>query len=161
MAAETPLGTVAPPRRLWHLPSWLLTHVAGRSHRLVLDHFGTVTARTHYAVLAALDEFGPISQANLGRRVGLDRSDVVAVLDQLQHGGLVTRAPDEYDRRRNAVAVTASGSKALRTLDERANGAQKSLLEPLTPDERRQFTVLLQRLLEHHTAFRSPDSSSE
>jgi DNA-binding MarR family transcriptional regulator len=138
----------------------LLTHVTGRSYRLVVEHLGSANERTDYAVLAGLDEFGPVSQATLGRRLGLDRSDMVALLNRLEGDGLVTRKPDRRDPRRNAVRITRSGSRALRRLDGHVDAAQDALLEPLTATERQQLVGLLQRLIEHHTAFRSPHGPS-
>ncbi|MCU1428303.1 MAG: transcriptional regulator, MarR family [Actinomycetia bacterium] len=160
MAREPSVRAVAPPERLWHRSTWLLSQVSARSYRLVLDHLGTANARTDYAVLAGLDEFGPISQAALGRRLGLDRSDIVALLNDLERGGLVARTPDDSDRRRNSVTITAGGKRALRRLDKRVDAAQQVLLAPLNVSERRQLNALLQRLLEHHTAFRTPEQRS-
>jgi DNA-binding MarR family transcriptional regulator len=151
-----PADQVAPPARLWRLPSWLLTHVASRSYRVVIQHVGSADDRADYAILAGLDEFGPVSQAALGRRLGLDRSDVVALLNRLEAASLVARRPDQRDPRRNAVRVTPAGSRRLRQLDDRVDAAQDTLLEPLSPAERQQFVRLLHRLMEHHTAFRSP-----
>jgi MarR family len=54
--------------------------------------------RDDYRLLAALEEFGPSSQADLGRRTSIDRSDVVAALNELADRGLVRRAPDPEDR---------------------------------------------------------------
>jgi DNA-binding MarR family transcriptional regulator len=106
-------------------------------------------------VLAGLEEFGPISQAELGRRLGIDRSDMVSTLNALAAEGLVVRAPDEGDRRRNAIRVTPAGISTLFALDDRLAQAQAALLEPLAPPERAQFTRLLQRLLEHHTGYQT------
>lgn len=146
----------APPERLWRLPSWALTHVAGASYRLVIDSLGTAGARTDYAVLAGLEEFGPVSQAALGRRLGFDGSDVVALLNDLEEDGLISRSPDERDRRRNAVRITAAGRRRLRELDDAVDQAQGALLEPLSPGERQQLTDFLHRLLERHTQFHRP-----
>ena len=156
VSPETPAAQFGPPARLWRLASWLLTHVAGRSYRLVIEHLGSANERTEYAVLAALDEFGPVSQATLGRRLGLDRSDIVALLKRLEGDGLVNRRPDQHDPRRNAVRITRSGSRALRQFDGQVEAAQDALLEPLSTAERQQLVNLLQRLIEHHTAFSSP-----
>src|ERR671928_478678 len=52
-----------------------------------------------YAVLAALEEAGPMSQADLGRRVWIDRSDLHAIINELESEGLVARVRDERDRR--------------------------------------------------------------
>lgn len=146
-------GEVAPSRRLWRLPSWLLNHVAGRANRLV-SQYGRPGIRIRYAVLAGLDEFGPNSQAGLGRQLGIDRSDMVAVLNDLEREGLVLRAPDETDRRRNVIQITATGTESLRALDDQVNTAQDALLEPLSSDERVQLNELLQRLLEYHDGYR-------
>jgi MarR family transcriptional regulator, lower aerobic nicotinate degradation pathway regulator len=149
---------VAPPghtpsKRLWVLPSWLLHQAASQARRLVGDAFGRPGARLHYAVLAGLDEFGPISQAALSRRLGVDRSDLVAALNELERDGLALRAPDESDRRRNAIRITPAGTAALHELDAKVHAAQDALLEPLTAAERAQLNALLQRLLEHHSGY--------
>jgi MarR family transcriptional regulator, lower aerobic nicotinate degradation pathway regulator len=91
------------------------------------------------------------------RRLGIDRSDVVAVLNDLERDGLALRGPDTHDRRRNAISITAAGSRTLRSLDDLVDEAQGALLEPLSARERRQFNDLLQRLVEHHLA--PPDNS--
>jgi predicted pyridoxine 5'-phosphate oxidase superfamily flavin-nucleotide-binding protein len=90
--------------RLRVLPSWLVGKVALHAQRLVADalaHSGL--RRSHYAVLAALDEQGPLSQAELGRRVWMDRSDLHGVVNDLESEGLVARGRDPRDRRRNVV----------------------------------------------------------
>lgn len=143
---------IAPSQRLWRLPSWLLNNAASRANRLV-NQFGSPGIRIRYAVLAGLDEFGPISQADLGRRLGIDRSDIVAVLNDLEHEVLVLRAPDEQDRRRNAIKITPAGSRVLHALDDQVDAAQDALLEPLSEQERAQLSRLLQRLLEFHAGY--------
>jgi DNA-binding MarR family transcriptional regulator len=108
----------------------------------------------HFTVLLALDEHGSSSQAALGRRLGIDRSDLHAVLNDLERDGLVGRVRDEQDRRRNAVELTRAGARALKRLDARVQAAQESLLEPLSTAERRQLCRSLTRLAEHHAAGR-------
>ncbi len=53
--------------------------------------------RYHYALLAAAEEYGPSSQADLGRRTGIDRSDMVATVNDLAERRLLERAPDPQD----------------------------------------------------------------
>jgi DNA-binding MarR family transcriptional regulator len=62
--------------------------------------------------MTALDEAGPASQADLGRRTTIDRSDMVATLNELGDLGLLDRAPDPTDRRRNLVSLTPAGRSA-------------------------------------------------
>ncbi|MCZ7440390.1 MarR family transcriptional regulator [Micromonospora sp. WMMC241] len=142
----------AVPARLAALPSWLITQTALRAGRLVSDGLAAVDARGyHFRLLATLDEFGPASQATLGRRSGIHVSDVVAALNELAERDLVDRAPDPADRRRNVVTVTPAGRRQLRRLEKQLTAVQDELLAPLSPTERAQLTGLLSRVLTHHT----------
>ncbi|WP_223290880.1 MarR family winged helix-turn-helix transcriptional regulator [Streptomyces avicenniae] len=126
------------------MPSWLLTHVATHAGRLVGEAFAGMGARRyHYALLAALAEFGPSSQALLGRRCGIDRSDVVAAINELAGDGYVVRDPDPADRRRNVITITTAGARHLARADEVLARAQADLLAPLTEPERTELVRLL------------------
>jgi MarR family transcriptional regulator, lower aerobic nicotinate degradation pathway regulator len=139
------------PRRLRELPSWLLARASLQAARLVSDALATAgMRRQHFAVLVALDEAGPASQAALGRRLGLDRSDLHALVTQLEHDGLLGRARDPEDGRRNVVRLTAKGRTALRRLDAKVAAVQNDLLAPLSAAERAQLRRLLARVVEHH-----------
>lgn len=138
------------PDRLQRQTSWLLNQARVAGNRRVAARLGPRGVRTDYAVLAALEQFGPISQADLGRRLGIDRSDVVALLNRLGDDGLVHREPDPRDRRRNSVAITPLGLERLGALDDAVSLAQDDLLEPLDPQERTVLVGLLQRIVAHH-----------
>ncbi|WP_405801420.1 MarR family winged helix-turn-helix transcriptional regulator [Streptomyces sp. NBC_01506] len=133
------------------LPSWLLTQTANHAHRLVADGFASVGARGyHYRLLATLEEFGPASQAALGRHSGIHVSDMVATVNELAERELVERAMDPADRRRNIITLTAAGRRQLRRLEKQLAVCQDELLAPLSPEERQRLTELLSRLLDHH-----------
>jgi MarR family transcriptional regulator, lower aerobic nicotinate degradation pathway regulator len=139
------------PARLTEKPSWLLTQLAVHAHRLASGGFGEVGARGyHYRILAALDEFGVASQAELGRRCSMDRSDVVAAINELAEQGFVERTPDPDDRRRNMVTLTEAGDRQLRRMDRALDKVQDDLLGPLPAEDRHTLTSLLTRLLTHH-----------
>ncbi|MEU5672319.1 MarR family winged helix-turn-helix transcriptional regulator [Micromonospora sp. NPDC047762] len=141
------------PARLSSLTSWLMTQTAAHAGRLVADGFARAGARGyHYRVLASLDEFGPASQAALGRRSGIHVSDIVATINELAQTGLVERMPDQADRRRNVITVTPAGRQRLHWLDEQILDIQNDLLAPLSEDERAELRRLLGRLLSHHRA---------
>ncbi|MFI9007687.1 MarR family winged helix-turn-helix transcriptional regulator [Actinosynnema sp. NPDC053489] len=145
------METSGAPHRLRGTPSWLLGQATTHAQRLVSEALGAVGARRyHYSLLAALEEFGPASQADLGRRGGLDRSDVVATVNELADKGFVLRRPDPGDRRRNIVTVTPAGAAHLRLLDRVLGHAQESLLEPLSAAEREELVRVLNVVLEHH-----------
>jgi MarR family transcriptional regulator, lower aerobic nicotinate degradation pathway regulator len=141
----------ATPARLRRLPSRLLTQVAMHADRLANEGLARADARKwHYALLAALQEFGPASQAALSRRTRIYRSDLVAVINELADRGLIQRAPDPADRRRNVITMTPQGRRYLRKLDKLVVAIQEDLLAPLTQPERDQLVRLLARLLDHH-----------
>ncbi|MCF0094863.1 MarR family winged helix-turn-helix transcriptional regulator [Micromonospora sp. MH99] len=139
------------PAGLRTTPSWLLNQVATHAGRLISAGFATHDLRGyHYRLLAALTESGPASQADLGRRCGIDRSDVVAAVNDLAGRGLVVRAPDPDDRRRNVISLTEAGADEAHRMADTVVRVQDDLLAPLTSAERDQLTRLLTRLLEHH-----------
>lgn len=139
------------PVRLRSLPSWLINKLAQTAQQVVTVRLAAAdTHRHHYSMLSTLDEFGPASQATLGRRCGLDRSDVAAAVAHLAERQLVVRGPDQLDRRRNTVRITPAGLQHLVALDRLLSTAQDELLGPLSESERRQLVELLTRLVDHH-----------
>jgi MarR family transcriptional regulator, lower aerobic nicotinate degradation pathway regulator len=100
----------------------------------------------HHAVLSAVDELGPVSQAELGRTLGIDPKDMVAIVNDLQKDALVTRTPDPKDRRKNAVGISADGRQRLRRTQRLGDEANAELTAALTPAEREQLIALLTRI---------------
>ena len=148
-----PLST---PVRLRSHATWLLGQASTQGHRLIGErmHAAGVTSRSYYSLLVALAESGPTSQADLGRRIGLDRSDVTAAVTDLEERGHLERTPDPADRRRNLVHIPASGREFLGELDKEVVAAQEELLAPLSPAEREVLIGMLGRIVEHHTGLR-------
>lgn len=130
----------------------MINKLAQTAQQVVIARFGALdTHRHHYSMLSALDEFGPASQAALGRRCGLDRSDVAAAVADLAKRQLIDRHPDQLDRRRNTVRLTSAGLQHLAALDGLVSAAQEELLGPLSARERQQLVELLTRLVDHHS----------
>ena len=137
-----------PPSRVRRLPSWLVAQTARRAQRLVEDALAQEGARRqHFVVLTSLAEQGAASQAALGRRLWIDRSDLHAILNDLEERGWVARVRDDQDRRRNVVALTRAGGTALARLDKRVDAAQDALLAPLPAADRRELRRLLERVI--------------
>jgi DNA-binding MarR family transcriptional regulator len=139
------------PSRLRELSSWLVNQVGIQATRLSSAAFTELGAsRYQFSVLSALEEFGPTSQAELGRRCGIDRSDIVAVLNELAGRRFVERRPDPSDARRNRIVITAAGRRRLDEMAVAVASVQDELLAPLSATDRKQLTRLLQRILDHH-----------
>jgi DNA-binding MarR family transcriptional regulator len=99
------------------LPSYLAGNVARTGHRLLLEALAEHDLRlAHFAVLAALADFGPLAQHELADRLDINRSHLVGHLDHVEQRGLVARDGDPDNRRRQRVALTAAGSALLRDL---------------------------------------------
>jgi DNA-binding MarR family transcriptional regulator len=139
------------PSRIGDRATWLISRVYGRSRGLLNAGFaasGAGLRSYHYRLLAALEEWGPVGQADLGRSTSLDRSDVVAVLGELERLGLVERTVNPNNRRRNIVSITPAGRKQLRDFDHVVDEIQERVLAPLSQDERHELTKLLRKLAE-------------
>ncbi|MEV4621491.1 MarR family transcriptional regulator [Asanoa sp. NPDC049573] len=137
------------PARLQGRATWLVSRAQARSSGLLGAAFeaaGGGLRSYHYRLLAALEEWGPVSQAELGRSTGIDRSDITAALTELEARGLVAREVDPEHRRRNIVTITADGVARLVELDTLVDGVQDEFLAPLTAAQRRQFLDLVARL---------------
>ena len=139
------------PARLKDRPTWLISRAYARSSGLLNAGFeahGGGLRGYHYRLLAALDEWGPASQADLGRSTGIDRSDVTAALAELESRNLIERAVDPENKRRNIVTLTPLGVGRLLDLVIVVGTIQDELLAPLTAPQRRQFITLISRLLD-------------
>ena len=151
MPESPPSHHTSAPSRIRDRPTWLISRTYGRSSGLLNDGFaasGTGLRGYHYRLLAALEEWGPVGQADLGRSTGVDRSDVANALAELERRGLVERTVNPDNRRRNIVAITRAGSEQLQALDRVLDEIQERVLAPLAPAERRQLTTLLRKLVD-------------
>jgi DNA-binding MarR family transcriptional regulator len=69
-------------------------------------------------------------------RLGLDSGYLSRVLRALEHDGLVESAPDAADRRAKRLRLTDAGLAEMRELDEISDDLARSVLAPLTPEQR-------------------------
>lgn len=92
-----------------------------------------------YAVLAMLGEGAQETQAAIADSLGVDRSQLVHVLDTLEKEGLIERRRDPHDRRRHAVSITAEGKREFARLRSTVKELEESILEPL--DEKTRKTL--------------------
>jgi DNA-binding MarR family transcriptional regulator len=130
------------------MPSWLVGQASQRAQTLVGQALAQEgMRRQHFTVLTSLSEQGEASQAALGRRLWIDRSDLHAIVGELEREGLIARVRDPADRRRNVVTITSAGKSTLKRLDALIDHAQRELVAPLTASERREFIQLLERLI--------------
>ncbi|MFI1753509.1 MarR family winged helix-turn-helix transcriptional regulator [Streptomyces sp. NPDC020571] len=86
------------------------------------------------------------NQSQLAGYLGIDRSVLPYVIDDLVRAGLVERQPDPADRRARKVVATVLGIETFRALQNQVASAEESVLAALGPAEQKQFRSLLSRL---------------
>jgi DNA-binding MarR family transcriptional regulator len=126
---------------------FLIYRAAEESHALANDMLaGTGLNARQVGILTLVTERAPMTQKALSDALRIDRTTMVALLDDLEHKGYVERQRHPRDRRAFLVHPTEPGRTAkvaaVRILDEQ----QRRFLAPLTPAERRQLAALLTRL---------------
>jgi DNA-binding MarR family transcriptional regulator len=142
-------GVVTPPRAATERLGFLLKHAQQRFvalHQPALEPFDLDGRQL--AVLALIGGEGPALQQRLAERLGVDRTSMVALVDQLEGKGFVVRRQDPTDRRGRHVEVTTKGRNTLARGLRASGDAERRFLTPLTAAERTQFRRLLRRLVE-------------
>lgn len=89
-----------------------------------------------YLVLAAAASGCANNQLEVARRLGVDRSVMVGLLDSLERAGLVARKPNPTDRRERAIIVTPAGGKRLDAIQKQLERTGENLLSPLSAQQR-------------------------
>lgn len=110
------------------------------------------------SVLLLLDGREPESQQQAARRLGVDRTTMVGLLDGLEGQGLLARQPDPADRRRNVVVLTNAGRRALKDAKAASDRAERELLADLSSTEAHQLRAMLARVV---ASYSSPASSPD
>ena len=100
-----------------------------------------------YGVLVVLEDAGQLSQQEIGRRLCVDRSSMVHVIDVLEERGLVARARDAADRRAYSIRLTDAGRALLVDVLHPATAAvQERVLGRLPAEDRTHLNRVLAQL---------------
>jgi len=141
------------PDSLAHWPGYLMAFVADEAVARFEGELSELGVRTRHAeVLVLIDAEGPLSQRQLGRRLHIDKSRMVVVVDELERLGLAERRRRESDRRANAIHLTPAGAVALERIRACADRENERLFGPLHDGEREQLVALLRRIAEMYVA---------
>jgi DNA-binding MarR family transcriptional regulator len=114
-----------------------------------------------YQVLSAAAHGAVGSQLALAQHLGVDRTVMTYLLDDLEAAGLIERRPDPADRRARRVVATRRGAEVLVTLDHRLRAAEGRLLAPLDDGARKVFRSQLRLLATQVNLVDPPDSPCE
>jgi len=100
----------------------------------------------HYSVLSVLSYKGPMSQQAVGLELRIDRTTMVAVMDDLERLGHLERRRNAGDRRMYDLTVTDAGREAVAQAEREVLEVEARLFAPLGEAERSSLHALLSRL---------------
>jgi DNA-binding MarR family transcriptional regulator len=142
-------GSRRPLYSLENSPSHLLHRAQQRAADVTAQALRTygLTPR-QYAVLVALREDNAVTQSDLVRITGIDRSTLADMLTRMGKRMLTVSKRTETDQRANLVTITPKGLRALEAVTPRVADAQARMLEALPNNMRDSFVSALQVLAE-------------
>ena len=112
--------------------TWLLHRAAQRMRGVtgdVAEQHGL--ALRDYIVLSALAKSPGLTQGELGRSLGLDKTTLMSQLDGLERRGLVVRHHDSRDRRLRIPAITDEGEALRATVATACAAAGREVMRRL------------------------------
>jgi DNA-binding MarR family transcriptional regulator len=98
-----------------------------------------------FSTMALISANPGCSQAQLGRELGMDKSAVATILDELEARGLAMRERLPQDRRRHALSLTPAGEALMRRMQTEVAKPGRPIREALSADEMAQLMALLGR----------------
>jgi DNA-binding MarR family transcriptional regulator len=134
------MGELTDPRAkaelLLEWPTYVLGQLWRRGRRDIEDALAADgLSLRDYLVLVWIDALRGPSQQEIADRVGIDRSDFVKLLDQLQERELIGRERDPADRRRHVLSLTQGGRATLARATATSRHSTETFFAALTPEE--------------------------
>ncbi|WP_448852733.1 MarR family winged helix-turn-helix transcriptional regulator [Corynebacterium sp. 335C] len=130
-APSGPRTAPAPPAAVTGSATWAIQSLARDLRAAVADALEEAPEPVPlrgYWLLETVAAESARAQRELGDALGVDRSDMVRLVDSLEKSGLVERTRDPRDRRRRLITLTPDGEKARRRLRRRLADAEDAVL---------------------------------
>lgn len=132
---------------LEHLVGYALSRTSGSflaDFRRAME--GTSMRPATFAMLATIEENPGINQTSLGRALGIQRANLVPLVNELLERVLIERQPAANDKRAFALVLSDAGRDMLATCTARINAHEERMLARLSAAERTQLLDLLARI---------------
>jgi DNA-binding MarR family transcriptional regulator len=128
-----------------------LGYVLRRAQLAGFDAFHRATARrditpARYSAMVIVRENPGLTQSALGAALGTARSGAMMIVDWLEARGLAERRKLAHDARAWGLYLTPRGAARLRELNRRVRANDARFAARLSPRERGQLRLLLQKL---------------
>ena len=136
---------------LGNLPN-MVGYVARRAQLMIFEDFIRTMASVElrpasFSVMAVIDANPGSTQSAVSAALGLQRTNLVAIIDQLEERDLAQRRPAKGDKRSHALTLTAKGKRLLARALELQTEHEKRVLGPLSAEEGRRLLEYLHRLV--------------
>jgi DNA-binding MarR family transcriptional regulator len=154
VAARGDAADAASPRRIptgfednfgWLLAQCFRAHVSAMDRAVADFPHGH---RGFQALLGAAN-CSAKNQAELAKQLGVDRTVMVYLVDDLEKAGLVERLPDPNDRRSRLIRATEAGARRLVATQTAISAAESELLAALSADEQKSLREMLREVARH------------
>lgn len=106
-------------------------------NNLTVSQFGTLEALLH---------LGPLNQRTIGRKLLKSGGNITMVIDNLQRNGLVTRIPDQSDRRAVLIHLTEEGESFIKKFFPEHLAKIKGEFSVLTDEEKKELARICKKL---------------
>lgn len=126
------------------------SHLLHRAEQLAADRFtqlvgDTITLR-QFTVLAAIAEQPGLSQSDLARTTGVDRSTLADMMAKMEKRGWVVRTTSSSDKRAYSVLLGQAGGTLLSATMQHARAADAAILDLLPRTKGRTLLNTLSKL---------------
>ena len=129
--------------RVGHLLRRAYHKAKGNTTRLLKD-LGITPMQA--ATIMTLHRRGPLSQADLGRAIGMEPANVHGLVARLKKQSLIDVEPHPTDQRQVRVALSAQGEHQAGAIARLSLQSAAETLAPLEPAERDHLMALLSRI---------------
>ncbi len=128
-------------------PSHLLHRALQRALDIYAETAGpTAVTQRQFAVLSAVSSHEGLTQADLVRSTGIDRSTLAELVARMLGKGLIARERSNEDGRANTVSLTDKGRTSLQEAEPRAQAADDEILGLIPSGKRSAFLAGLRAL---------------
>src|ERR1700760_575140 len=143
------------PKAASHRSSALMNHLARLIRMASEQELQPLGLRPRHLVALTVmrENGGGTREPELATELGVDRTNLVGLLNELEAEGLILRRRAAEDRRRHIVELTPAGEERLAAAESAIGAAEDEVLRALRDRQREQLFELLQRA----SAGRAPD----
>jgi DNA-binding MarR family transcriptional regulator len=122
-----------------------------RAYMIVLADFRRALgdegmAPRQFSALSLVVQFPNITQSGLARMLGIERSGLVALVDELEARGFLGRTHVPGDRRVQALVATPAGQRACEEALAAVRAHEAALLSVLSAEEKETLAALLKKI---------------